>query len=196
MKKINSIVLKIYLFGLPVIIIMGMLLYPYNNFQLADYAPVLNSIIGVTAMVWLALSIYLSIQLITSETLREKLLLKLTFIKERDEREERLTGKATRSTFLATIAVLITLFFFSCLQFSVYRVDPQYAVGGKTGFVTVGFGLYLSNEAECNKNTGIPIKKNIFSYKGLPVSSTVIIFFLVLWHIVYYNLSMKRFLKQ
>jgi hypothetical protein len=197
MKKIDSIILRVFLCGLPVIIVMAVLLNMQKNFQLLNIAAFLNDLIGIILMGWLILSVYLSIRLIMSEALREKVLSKLTLIKDRDEREERLTGKSMRATFLATIAILIILFFFSCLQFSIYKVDPQYAVSGKTGFVTIGFNLYLSDtdRTENNINNNIPVKKDIFSYKGLPVSNTFLILLLILWQIINYNLSMKRFLK-
>lgn len=197
MKKIDSIILKVFLYGFPVIIVMAVLLNMQKNLHLLNNAAFLNDIFGIILMLWLILSVYLSIRLITSEALREKVLSKLTLIKESDEREERLTGKAMRATFLATIAILIILFFFSCLQFSLYKVDPQYAVNGKTGFVSIGFNLYLSDtdRIENNSTNSIPVKKDIFSYNGLPVSNTFLILLLILWQIVYYNLSMKRFLK-
>lgn len=197
MKKIDSITLKVFLYGLPVIIAAAILLNVQWNSQPLNKITFLNNIFGIILMAWIILSIYLSIRLIASEALREKVLSKLTLIKELDEREERLTGKAMRATFLSTIAILIILFFFSCLHFSLYKVNPQYAVNGKTGFVSIGYKLHLSDtdRIETNRNNGIPVKKDIFSYNGLPVSSTFLILLLILWQIIYYNLSMKRFLK-
>ncbi len=195
MKKTDSIILKIFLYGLPVVIVLAMLQFPFRNFKLADYAPVLHGASGFVFMTWLLLSIYLSVRLITSEALREKVLARLTLRKERDEREEQMSGKATRSAFLATTAILITLFFFSCLQVSAYRVEPQYAVGGKTGFLTIGFGLYIKETSKCNKDKEAEGRKYIISYNGLPVSSSVVLLVIILWQVFYYNYSMRRMLR-
>jgi len=48
----------------------------------------------------MALSLYLSIRLMISEPFRDHVLARLTFMRERDEREALLTGKATGTTLI------------------------------------------------------------------------------------------------
>jgi len=143
----------------------------------------------------MTLSIYLSIRLLVSSSFREKVLAKLTFIRERDEREVLLTGKATKATFLASIAVLIFLFFLSCFQVSIYRVPPEKAVAGKTGFVSLGVGFNLLENPKQTATVDIVQKRDIFSYTGLPVSKTAVILLLILWQITAYNYAMRRMMK-
>jgi hypothetical protein len=126
---------------------------------------------------------------------RDQALAKLTFMKERDEREVALTGKATKTTFLTSLAILIFLFCLSCFQVSIYRVPPDKAVGGKTGFVTLGFGFNLWEGSGQAKADDTLQKKNILSYAGLPVSSSTVILALIIWQIISYNYSMGRLTK-
>jgi len=116
-------------------------------------------------------------------------------MRERDERESILTGKATKATFLTTLAILIFLFCLSCFQISIYRVPPDRAVDGKTGFVTLGLGFsLLEHEKQARPVDNIP-KENILTYRGLPISSESIILILILWQIISYNYSMRRLIK-
>jgi hypothetical protein len=107
----------------------------------------------------------------------------------------KLTGKATKATFLTSLAILIFLFCLSCFQVSIYRVPPANAVDGKTGFVTLGLAFsLLEHEKQDIAKDAIP-RKDIFSYRGLPVSSQTIILMLILWQIISYNYSMRRLIK-
>jgi hypothetical protein len=184
MNKLDSILGKIFLLGIPVIIFMAVI----NNFCKQNF------ICGFLFAVWMLLSIYLSIRLIISESFRNTVLVKLTFIKERDEREVLLTGKAIKTTFLTSLAVLLLLFCLSCFQISIYRISPEKAINGKTGVITLGFNLNLIPATA--KTTHNPvIQKNIFSYTELPISATAIILIMILWQIIFYNYSMGRLLK-
>jgi hypothetical protein len=140
-------------------------------------------------------SLYLSVRLMVSGPFRDQVIAKLTFIRERDEREALLTGKATRTTFLTSIAILILLFCLSCFQLSIYRVPPERAVDGKTGIVSLGVGFSLLERPKQVRPEDTIQKKDIFSYTGLPVSSTTVILMLIVWQIVSYNYWMRRLIK-
>lgn len=106
---------------------------------------------------------------------RDQVVARLTLIRERYEREAILTGKATRTTFLTSLAILIFLFCLSCFQASIYRLPPEKAVGGKTGTISLGLGFNLLERSEQDNRRETIEKMNIFSYTGLPVSSTTVI---------------------
>lgn len=198
MKKLDSILLKVFLYGLPAVIVMGA--FSYYNHETLQHATVgcfryLNNLTGLSFALWMFLSIYLSIRLILSPVFREKVLAKITFIRERDEREAILTGKATKTTFLTSLAILIFLFFLSCFQISIYTVPPENAVNGKTGFVTLGVGFKLLENGRQTVPEAVIKKTEILSYTGLHVSSTSIILLLIVWQIVSYNCSIRRLMK-
>jgi hypothetical protein len=198
MKRLDSILLKVFLYGLPGVVALAVLLYPYRlgiATHAAGYVKLLYNSAGFIFAFWMILAIYLSVRLMVSGRFRDQALAKLTFMKERDEREVALTGKATKTTFLTSLAILILLFCLSCFQVSIYRVPPDKAVGGKTGFVTLGFGFNLWEGSGPVKADDTIQKKNILSYTGLPVSSSTVILVLIMWQIISYNFSMRRLIK-
>lgn len=181
MKKMDVMAGKIFLFGIPVVLALA-----------AMKAGSIFS--GIAVASWLALLLFLCVRLIVSGALRDALLTRLTFMKERDEREALLTGEATKATFLVSLAVLILLFFLSCLQVSVYRLPPEKAVNGKTGVVTLGFTCDLLPD---QGKSGVPAeaRKNIFSYDGLPLSGSSVILIMIIWQVISYNYLMRRLVK-
>ncbi|MDD5169184.1 MAG: hypothetical protein PHN75_10225 [Syntrophales bacterium] len=195
MTRLDSILLKIFLYGFPAVAVLAVSLqffHPKIGSHSVGYLKLLNNFSGFVFAFWLLCSLYLSIRLLFSETFRDKVLTKLTFIRERDEREAILTGKATRATFLSSLAILIFLFCLSTIHVSMYRVPPEKAVDGKTGFVSLGVGFSLFENGEKTQAvTGLQ-KKDIFSYTNLPLSNTAVILLLILWQIASYNYSMWR----
>lgn len=200
MNRADSVLVKVFLYGLPMIAMFGVFSYSYNT-GIIDHATgvakFFNNLAGLVYASWMTLSIVLSIRLMVSETFRDQVLSRFTFIRERDEREVMLTGKATRTTFLTTLAILMFLFCLSCFQVSIYRVPPEKAVDGKTGFVTLGLTCSL---LETSRQTGAQgeelRRRDIFTYSGLPVSSTAIILGLIIWQICSYNVTMRRLTKR
>jgi hypothetical protein len=84
------------------------------------------------------LSIYLGVRLILSGPFRDSVLARLTFIRERDEREALLTGRATKTTLMTSLAILIFLFCLSCFQVSFFKLPPEKALDGKTRGFSLG----------------------------------------------------------
>jgi hypothetical protein len=199
MKKADSMLLKAFLYGLPAIIIFAVFSYSYTP-EIINHAGrhvrLLYNFGGIVLAAWMTLAIYLSVRLMVSRPFRDKVLTKLTFIRERDEREVILTGKAARTTFLTSLAILIFFFCVSSFQVSIYRVSPQEAIDGKTGRITLGFGFHLMESSQPKDKTDHIIKKqHIFSHTGLPVSSPTLILVLIVWQIISYNYSMWRLTK-
>jgi hypothetical protein len=198
MKKFDSTLLKAFLYGLPAMVIFAAFAYCYsvgvvNNSQV--YLRLLNTLAGIIIAAWMVLSLYLSVRLMVSGPFRDQVLAKLTFIRERDEREAILTGKATRTTFLTSLAILIFLFCLSCFQVSIYRVPPERAIDGKTGMVSLGLGFSLLEHSKQDMARDTLERKDIFSYRGLPVSSTTVILLLILWQVISYNYCIRRLIK-
>jgi hypothetical protein len=198
MKRFDSMLLKVFLYGLPGVLVLAVFSYSYSSGVVSHayiYFRLLNSFAGLVFAIWMMVSLYLSVRLMVSGPFRDQVIAKLTFIRERDEREALLTGKATRTTFLTSIAILILLFCLSCFQVSIYRVPPERAVDGKTGIVSLGVGFSLLERSKQVRPEDTIQKKDIFSYTGLPVSSTTVILMLIVWQIVSYNYWMRRLIK-
>lgn len=198
MKRVDSLLLKIFLYGLAGVAFLVAFCYSYNLGTVSDanpYARLLTTFCGFVFALWMVLSLYLSFRLIVSGPFRDQVIARITFRRERDEREAMLTGRATRITFLTSLAFLVLLFCLSCFQVSFYRVPPEKAVNGKTGFVTLGLGFKLLDEARQAPSNDMQERRNIFSYRGLPVSNATIILALIAWHVLSYNYFMRRLMR-
>ncbi len=196
MNRADSVLVKVFLYGLPIIAIFGVFSYSYNTGIIdhtTDAAQFFNKLAGLLYATWMTLSIFFSVRLMVSGPFRDQVLSRFTFIRERDEREVMLTGKATKTTFLTTLAILMFLFCLSCFQVSIYRVPQEKAVDGKTGFVTLGLTCnLLEHSKQAGAHNDELLKQDIFTYSGLPISSTAIILGLFIWQICSYNVTMRR----
>jgi hypothetical protein len=198
MKRLDSILLKIFLFGLPVvaIIIATFFLNPEEIKQGNTFIRWMWDFAGLIFATWMVLSIYLSIRLMISEIFRDYVLARITFMQERDEREVLLTGRATRATFLTSLAILIFLFFLSCFQVSIGKLPPDKSIDGKHHYLSLGIGFKFLESSKSDMAKDTTNNEDIFSYKCLPFSSTTLIVILILWQIIAYNYSMRRLTKS
>jgi hypothetical protein len=196
MKKCDSILLRVFLCGLPLVALLAVFCHLYDAGSTSPnaYLRGLNALAGLVLATSMALSVYLSIRLIVSGPFRDQVLTRLTFMRERDEREAMMTGKAARTTFLASLAVLVFLFCLSCFQVSVYRLPPEKAINGKTGVVTLGVGFHVVEHPDRGV-AGETSRRHLFAYKGLPLSSPAVILILLVWQVLFYNFSVRRLAK-
>jgi len=198
MVRFDATLLKVFLYGLPGVAALALFAYAHGAGFIdrsAAWAGFANASAGFVFALWMVSALYLSVRLILSAPFRDHVIARITFVRERDERETQLTGKATRTTFLMTMALLIFLFCLSCFQVSVYRVPPEKAVDGKRGMVTLGIGFsLLEQDRQVRSDEGVQ-RQDIFTYRGLPLSSATIILLLILWQVVSYNCTMRRLLK-
>lgn len=198
MIRFDAALLKVFLYGLPGVAVLALFTYAYDSGLVdrnAAGAGAANASAGFIFALWMVSALYLSLRLILSGPFRDQVMARITFIRERDEREAQLTGKAARTTFLMTMALLIFLFCLSCFQVSVYRVPPEKAVDGKTGMVTLGIGFNLLSQGLQDRSGDADQRQDLFVYRGLPLSSATIILLLILWQVVSYNCTMRRLMK-
>ena len=197
MKRFDNTLLKIFLYGIPLFAAFAAFAYGYSKGIVSHtgYFNFLNQCAGLIIASWMTLALYLSLRLFISGAFRDHVITRLTFMRERDEREAALTGRATKTTFLTTLALLILLFCLSCFQISVYRVPQAMAVEGKTGRVQLGLGFSLLEREKQNLVQEPKGRTDIFSYQGLPVSSEAVILLLIVWQIAAYNWSFRRLIK-
>lgn len=198
MKKLDAALLKVFLYGLPLFVLFALFAYGYSEGVVdreGGFMTFLNNLAGLVITAWMTLALYLSVRLMVSGTFRDQVIARITFMRERDERESLLTGKATKAAFLTSLALLILLFCLSCFQVSVYRVPANKAVDGKTGRISLGIGFSLLESDKQERPADATRKDYIFDYRGLPVSSETVILLLILWQIASYNYSMRRLMK-
>lgn len=141
-------------------------------------------------MLWFTVLILFLIMLIASSEAREKTLKRLANLKERDEREQYITGKASRTAYISTLSVLVFFLFFSIFSLNIYRLPESEAVNGKTGTVAIGlqFNLLDKPHVETNQTTG----QVIFESKDISLSKTAILLILILWQLAAFNITARR----
>ena len=199
MTRLDSVILKLLLYGLPLVVGLGVLAAA-QGWRYIDAAGRVteapfhynNPVIGLVFGLWLLLAVYLLARLLVSGEFREKVLSRLTFIRERDEREAMLTGKAAKTTMLTTLAVLLVLFFLSCLRVSVSDLPSGQTLDGKTKSLTIGAAFSLTGQPGPQQPEP---RKTAVAYTGLPLSGSAVIAGLIIWQIAAYNYSMRRLMK-
>jgi len=198
MKKIDLLLLRVFLYGLPIIVLMAIFTHSYDYETAANAGSYVNQLYNFAGFMfgaWMLLAVYLGLRLIFSGTFRKKVLSRITFIKERDEREVMLTGKAAKTTMLTTLAILILLFCLSCLQVSIYSLPPESVADGKNKVISLGLKFDLLRNLPQEASQSDMQKKSILDYVGLPISSSTVILGLIIWQITAYNYSMRRLMK-
>lgn len=197
MRKLDFFLLKAFLFSGSIVAALAVFSWFYDlesNAYVGGYFKILYDFFGFVFAFWMLITLYLSVRLIMSNSFREMVLTRMTFIRERDEREVLLTGMAAKRTMLTSIALLLFLFCLSSFEFSVYHVPPEKAIDGETKVASWGlsFGLLANSPPEQGETAGVDQK--IVTYTGLPVSNASLLLGLIIWQIVIYNYSMRRLL--
>lgn len=152
---------------------------------------ILWEVLSGNLMLWFVLLVVYLAFIVFYAPSRESVLKKIANIKERDEREAYITGKASRATFISTLSILIFLLFASTFQVSVKKLPPQEVYEGKTRMLSLGFGMSLWDSESSEKKIG----DVIFETKKLPLSKSSLILFLIIWQIAAYNWNVRRELK-
>jgi Ca2+/Na+ antiporter len=140
-------------------------------------------------MLWFVVLILFLILLVALPDVREKTLKRLANLKERDEREQLITGRASRAAYISTLSLMILLLFISVFSLNIYRVPEKDAVDGKTGTLTIGLGFSLLDKPHVETNSE---NKVIFESKDIPLSKTAIILILLIWQLAIFNWTARR----
>jgi hypothetical protein len=200
MKKSDALLLKMFLYALPLVALIGacgLLCGPALMEASRPIVRFLNALAGLIVALWMALTLFLSVRLILSGPLRDQVMSRLLFMRERDEREALLTGKATRIVFLTSIATLLFLLCLSCFRVSVYRLPAEKAINGRTGVVTLGLAFDLLQQPAPVKAAGQAVRnRDIFTYSGLPLSTPAVVLLFLALQVLSYNCAMRRLLRE
>ncbi len=196
MLKFNRYIAQYLLYALPAVVVCIV----WTSFQsqseiLAMENAVLSFIWNVLSwnlILWFALLIYFLFALVFSRRFRELLLKRLACVRERDEREEQITGWASKAAFLSTLALLILLLFASVIDIRVTRLPAGQEIDGKSRTLSIGLGfqaLDLSGREVAGEDG------TIFSIHDLPLSKEGIVLAIILWQLGSYHYFARRRLR-
>ncbi len=96
-------------------------------------AKILWEILSWNLMLWFLILILFLILLVAFPTVREKTLKRLANLKDSDEREECITGKASKTAYISTLSLMMLFLLFSIFTLNVHRVAEEQAIHGKRG---------------------------------------------------------------
>ncbi len=155
--------------------------------------PLIN-LLGVQAFIWTLTSLCLSISLFFSEKIRGVVLKKLSGIKERDEREVQIMGRALKSSYLTTMTILFFLLFISLFHGEVGKYSSENVESGQhTGSYAFGVSLrLLDKDALITQKEGYDF---FYQYNNIPISAQSLIIILLLWQIVSYRYVSRKSFK-
>lgn len=193
MNKIIWIVQNYLIIGLPFVIIVLTLSAINPNNDVINYAinhyKIFWNIFGIGLMLWFVILFLYLVSLIIAPTIREKTLKRLANLKERDEREEYITGKASRSAYISTLSIMIFFLFLSMFNLSIYKVPKDKSIDGHRYTLNMGFHYAVFNKVDNNtisEGTAVLDSKNIF-----PSTSTVILILLA-WQLLAFNINARK----
>lgn len=174
--------IKTYLIlGLPLVIACILLGTPKTNFL-----KMVQDALSWNLMFWFLMLILFLITLVVSANTREKALTRIANLKERDEREQFITGKASRITYIANLSMLILLFFFSIFSVGIYRLPEGKTINGKHHALNIGLNY---NFFDSNKDSNSTL---VYGTQTFALSKATIILMLIAWQLSVFNVTARR----
>ena len=140
-------------------------------------------------IVWFSVLILFLVAMVFSPAIREGTLKRLANLRERDEREQFIVGKAARATYISTLGVMILLLFLSIFTVNVTRAPEDQAINGKRGTLTIGLNFQFFDTAKVET---APNGEVLFESNDLPLSKAALVLTLMLWQLAAFNLTARR----
>jgi len=193
MKIFKKTVIGIVFYTFPLAMAGFLIMGIYKN----NIVPYINNyylFALVYALFWTLVTLFLTIGMFFSGSLRNDVLSKLSGMKERDEREVQIVGKALKSTYLSTMTILLFLLTISLFNIhfekkSLDSVEPGQLRNSVS--IYLGFDI-IDNNAVITQKEGYD---EYFDFNDLPISSSTLIILLILWQIFSYRHVTRRALK-
>ena len=197
MKIFQKIVIGFVFYAFPLIFLLFICTVikepDFGSYSHDIYSTFMLFLLFVCA-IWTLVTLGLTISMFFSQALRNSVLARLSGMRERDEREVQIVGKALKSTYLSSMTILLCLLSISFIQVTFSRKSPDNLSPGELPrAISLGYKAKLSDsEAIVTKKEGYDI---FFQYNGVPLSTTALILFLLIWQIVSYRYVSRKALK-
>ena len=205
MNKIIRFVQNYLIIGLPfVIICMGWsTFYPEDQF-LAGYSMITKmiwTILSMNLLGWFVVLILFLTLSVAVPSIREITITRLANLKERDEREQYITGKASRAAYISTLSLTLFFLFFSVFQLNIIRSPKPQRLDGAHHSTTINiqFHISLSNKTEMENRTPITTASSeqvIFDSEKTSLSAPAILLALLCWQLLIFNWTARKELQQ
>lgn len=156
---------------------------------------ILHELLSYNLMLWFLTLVLYMFFLIVIPSVRDKTLRRLANLQERDEREEYITGKAARASYIATLSLTLFFLFFSLININLSTLsksDPQKPRHA------VGIGIYYSffSKPVIEKPSDVQANTIFDSREFSLSSSTLLIIFLGCQLFVFNLVARREYLKD
>ena len=197
MNKIDNILTKYFVYALPLLGLtfgLGLWKDPDLLSRSEGFIRHLWDFLGWIVIFWILISLYIFIKMVISSKFRDLTLKKFIGLKERDERESIITGDAAKLSLISTSALSVLLLFMSIMTVNIGKYpEKELFVNDKKHFITIGLNPLLENNNQKPKTAqGI----EIFSYSGLPLPMSIVIFLILGWQLITFRYIVKKGLKE
>lgn len=197
MNRLNRLIPRYLAYSFPAVLIMFGWGFFQNQQGVLDvnntFVYAVWTALAFHLMLWLLVFIYFILILLLSPAFRDAFLARLIRIKERDERESLIIGRAGRFSFLSTLALLVFLLFFSTINVSVTRLPAEKAIDGKRHTLSIGMSFLVFDKNACNKNQDSSHDTYTCSTQILLPSKQIMLLVLIVWHLgSFYYVSRKH----
>jgi hypothetical protein len=120
MNLFKKIIIGFVFYTFPLAIVDYLIIGLYEN-SIIPHTGVLEIWTLIPAAFWTLITFFLTIAMFFSKRLRNDVLAKLSGMKERDEREVQIVGKALKATYLSTMTILLFLLIISLFDIRVEK---------------------------------------------------------------------------
>lgn len=146
-------------------------------------------ILSWNLMLWFAVLIIFLVILVAAPSARENTLRHIANLKERDEREEYITGKASRAAYISTLSLTLLFLFFSIFSLSINRFPADQNMPKRHLTVSIHIGSSLLAE---NKSQNMPEGEVLFATKNIMPSTFSILIILLAWQLLIFNYTARK----
>jgi hypothetical protein len=193
MKNFSRWVQNYLLYVFPVVVVTVIWSVLTNNQEGGPFLlRALWEVCSWSLIVWFVLLFIFMWMLVFHAETREQVIRRIANIKERDEREEIVTGKASRVTFVSSLSLLILLLFLSAFTLQLKKLPPEQVVNDKHGLIALGFDFHFLDDAvKITNDQGLVIEK-----KDIPLSKSAILLLAIFWQLASFRMYSRRLLHE
>lgn len=192
MRSLDSIIHQLLFWGFP----NGVAVMIWGHFQAEAEVRALSSPLWLPLwhamswglVLWFGVLFVFMLLLVFRKETQEATIRRVAGITERDEREEWITGMAARRSFVSSASFLIFLLFFSCLQLK-WAKNPDQSLSPAKSALTIGFGMGSTEPGQTQLGDGTVIHE----YSGIPGSKSSLILLVLVWQVVAFRTSIRKF---
>lgn len=150
-------------------------------------------VLSYQAMLWFAALITFVLLVTFFRTAKEQITRQLAGIKERDERESYIVGKAALNSMMSTVSVGILILFITMFSLSIKNLRPEDRFEDKKKNFSLGLAYKVFDE---QKSEVSPTGEIIFQRKDIPLSKSSVVLILLIWQVGAFRFYARKIAAQ